>query len=284
MPTIYIAGPMRSIEKFNFPAFDKAAEEWRKAGWNVINPADLDREVGFEPEHPDKFCIREAMGRDTKAICEKCDAVAFLPGWEKSSGAKAERALADAIGIPNFNALFPCSPQKAAEITKEFPPELKIIDDLPKQHFPQDVSIGGTVIKDSGNRRTFNTGAQRDRETGKGDFAALPYHGLLEVSQVFEAGAKKYTRSNWRLGMPLSEFCNSMLRHAHKAAEGWDDENHAAMVAWNALCFIETRKMIADGKLPAELNDIDNWLTVEGTKKAFETVKAANVLQKNRNP
>ena len=41
-PTIYIAGPMRGIEDFNFPAFDRQEELLKKQGWVVINPAELD--------------------------------------------------------------------------------------------------------------------------------------------------------------------------------------------------------------------------------------------------
>lgn len=137
-------------------------------------------------------------------------------------------------------------------------------------------TAGKASIKDSGARRVFESGAHRDRALGKGAFAMMPYQGLLEVAQVFEAGAMKYTANNWRLGMPLSEYANSGIRHAFKAAAGWNDENHAAMAAWNFLCFIETRHMIEQGFLPAELNDIGNWLTAAGVQKAMEAVKAEN--------
>lgn len=139
-----------------------------------------------------------------------------------------------------------------------------------------DVTIGGTTIKDSGERRVFATGAHRDRAVGKGAFNQLPFAALLEVAQVFEAGAIKYTANNWKLGMPLSEYANSGIRHAVKAAQGWDDENHAAMAAWNFLCLIETRAMIARGQLPAELNDIQNWLTDAGVERAMVFVREQN--------
>ena len=37
---------------------------------------------------------------DTAWICLHADAIALLPNWPKSKGAVAEKALADAIGIP----------------------------------------------------------------------------------------------------------------------------------------------------------------------------------------
>ena len=104
----------------------------------------------------------------------------------------------------------------------------------------------------------------------------MPYQALLEIAQIYEAGSRKYTPHNWRLGMPLSEYLNSGIRHGMKAANGWDDENHAAMAAWNFMGFIETRWMIQQGFLPAELNDIHNWLTTDGVKAAMESVKAEN--------
>ena len=138
------------------------------------------------------------------------------------------------------------------------------------------IAAGDTVIKDSGARRVFASGAQRDRAIGKGAFALLPYQALLEIAQIFEAGGIKYTPNNWKLGMPLSEYANSGIRHALKAAAGWDDENHAAQAAWNFMCLIETRHMIRQGFLSPELNDIDNWLTTDGVKAAMESVKAEN--------
>ena len=44
---IYCAGPMRGIKYYNFPAFDKAALMFRKKGWRVVNPAELDRINGL---------------------------------------------------------------------------------------------------------------------------------------------------------------------------------------------------------------------------------------------
>lgn len=143
-------------------------------------------------------------------------------------------------------------------------------------------TAGNTTIKDSGYRREFESGAHRDAGEGKGFFHLLPYQGLLEVAQVFEGGAKKYTSNNWRLGMPLSVYVNSGLRHLLKASQGWDDENHMAMAAWNALCFIETRHMINQGSLPSELDDIDNWLTVDGVAEAMAGIRRDNAAKQVR--
>jgi hypothetical protein len=108
MATIYIAGPMRGYSEYNFPAFDAAAKAWRKAGWTVISPAELDRVAGvheFTDPLPPGF-LRDAMRRDMLAICS-CDAIALLPGWEASSGVKVEKTLADFLGLRVLDAMTP---------------------------------------------------------------------------------------------------------------------------------------------------------------------------------
>ncbi|MDE3023207.1 MAG: DUF4406 domain-containing protein [Pseudomonadota bacterium] len=109
---IYVAGPMRGIPFFNFPAFCKATAELRSKGHFVFNPAERDNDrhgtdisegntAGCEllaaKQHG--FNLREALHDDLEFICLKADAIALLPGWEKSKGANAEYATAVALGL-----------------------------------------------------------------------------------------------------------------------------------------------------------------------------------------
>jgi len=109
---VYVAGPMRGIPEFNFPAFHAAAAQLREMGHFVFSPAEKDNErhgtdiskgnaSGCEDvaakEHG--FDLRVALGVDLGWICAEADAVALLPGWEKSKGAMAERAAAIALGL-----------------------------------------------------------------------------------------------------------------------------------------------------------------------------------------
>jgi hypothetical protein len=107
MKTIYIAGPMKGYENFNFAAFDAAEACLRLQGWEVINPAQMDREVGFDPNRDEATpeFMRAAIARDVDAIYSKADAVALLPGWERSVGATAEMHLARWCRKPVY--LFP---------------------------------------------------------------------------------------------------------------------------------------------------------------------------------
>jgi nucleoside 2-deoxyribosyltransferase len=94
----YIAGPMTGIPDFNHRSFNEAAERWREAGWEVVNPVELDDTT----HKPRSYYMRQ----DIKALMD-CDAIAMLSGWEQSAGASAEQAAALAVGIPVFSAEHP---------------------------------------------------------------------------------------------------------------------------------------------------------------------------------
>lgn len=112
---IYLAGPMRGIKDFNFPAFFAAAAALRAQGHSVFSPAERDVEefgaerlrsaTGSEAEVSRNLGMqgltlaRKCFLHDTHYICTTADAVYLLPGWQASRGAKAERALAEAIGL-----------------------------------------------------------------------------------------------------------------------------------------------------------------------------------------
>jgi hypothetical protein len=89
---------MSGIEGNNHPAFDLAARYWRRLGWDVENPAshfggrtDLTR-----PEY---------MRADFAALISRCDAIAFLPGWTDSPGARSELVVASELGLETFDAI-----------------------------------------------------------------------------------------------------------------------------------------------------------------------------------
>ena len=118
LKTVYIAGPMRDYEYWNFPAFDEARDMFISEGWDVISPADIDREAwGGDPlTDPVLFArvteevnnwtradLSKVIKRDIEAICAS-DAIALLPGWEKSTGAVAEFFIARWLGIAILDA------------------------------------------------------------------------------------------------------------------------------------------------------------------------------------
>lgn len=109
---VYLAGPMRGIPHFNFPAFMTAAEHIRSQGYRVFNPAERDNKVHnadiSENNHTGDvnqalcehgFNLRLALSADLKFICEEADGIVLLDGWESSKGARAEHAAAEALGL-----------------------------------------------------------------------------------------------------------------------------------------------------------------------------------------
>jgi hypothetical protein len=101
----YLAGPMSGYPQFNFPLFYKAAAQLRADGWNIVSPAELDADTDAEipkaalaspdGKHVNKGVAGHTWGdllaRDVKMIADDgINAIIFLPGWEKSRGARLE--------------------------------------------------------------------------------------------------------------------------------------------------------------------------------------------------
>ena len=124
-------------------------------------------------------------------------------------------------------------------------------------------------IKDSGNRRLFDSGAQRDRQRGKGRPVLMSPFALMRLAAIYEKGGEKYSERNYEKGMPLSEYMDSAFRHLIKLMLGWKDEDHAAMLAWNMFSFMHTQDCINNGLLPKELNDTMDYTSKEAFIKAL---------------
>lgn len=97
----FIAGPMRDIDQFNFPAFDIAEEDLTLRGFVVKSPARHDREEGFDPTQNSLqgFDLKAAFRWNIESIL-KSDLVVALGGWEGSRGVAIELNVARAIGLP----------------------------------------------------------------------------------------------------------------------------------------------------------------------------------------
>ena len=113
-----------------------------------------------------------------------------------------------------------------------------------------------TSVKDSGDRRVYPTGAQRDMAKGKGRFDLIPFEAMMRLAVHFENGAVKYGDNNWQKGFPLRQFLDSAARHLYRYLGGCRAEDHLSAVAWNVMCFIWTEQAIRDGRLPKELDDL----------------------------
>lgn len=92
MTRLYLSGPMTGIPELNFPAFNAAAARLRASGYEVTNPAEMDA------ADPAPLTWEQYLRRDIRALLD-CEAIALLPGWEKSRGAKLEKHVAEALGM-----------------------------------------------------------------------------------------------------------------------------------------------------------------------------------------
>lgn len=113
-----------------------------------------------------------------------------------------------------------------------------------------------TSLPDSGSRSEFTTGACRDSMVGKGNPSLIPIASLRAVSRRFEDGASKYGRDNWKKGIPLSRYIDSLYRHLWQYMDKDTTEDHLGAVIWNAMCLNQTDAWIKDGTLPEDLNDL----------------------------
>lgn len=97
---VYLAGPMRGIEDYNFPAFYRAAHDLRSRGFEVWSPAEADETLdGFDATKDEALPFLHYMKRDLPAVMAS-DLVVVLAGWHASTGARLEVHVAEECGIP----------------------------------------------------------------------------------------------------------------------------------------------------------------------------------------
>jgi nucleoside 2-deoxyribosyltransferase len=90
---IYLSGPMSGIPEHNYPYFNLVATMLRSAGFNIINPAEL---------NPDTTRSWHDCLRVDLIELAKCDAICLLDGWENSDGANFELHVAHRLKLTIF--------------------------------------------------------------------------------------------------------------------------------------------------------------------------------------
>ena len=112
---IYLSGPMTGMPDYNYPAFHAVAERFRQAGWDVVSPAE---NFGGYVDLP-----RESFLRMDVSQIATCDAIAMLPGWRESRGARMEYLIAHELGMEMLDAqtLEPLADAPAAAVVLVLP-------------------------------------------------------------------------------------------------------------------------------------------------------------------
>jgi hypothetical protein len=263
-PRIYIAGPMRGLPFYNFPAFDKACTDLNQQGFWAVSPADLDRTLyGMDPwelpeghnwhEHPAWMPDEEEVLRTDINVLRTCDAVLLLTGWQNSEGAKRERkeAFEHGIGVDdNMDDLVldlkPLQPVAAGSKATN-PKDLIGSDKLPLHLWPTTATAMGCI-------------------------------GMLN-------GMLKYGRTNFRVaGVRATIYIDAALRHLGAWLEGeeCDPDDGVPHLAAALSCLA----ILVDARAAGKLND--DRMVAGGYRKLVDAltphVKRLKEHHKDRDP
>ena len=94
----------------------------------------------------------------------------------------------------------------------------------------------GFTTKDSGERKVYETGMQRDTDKNKPRFDLCWKPLLWRWAELMARGAEKYGANNWQKASTqeeLERFQASAERHLQQWLRGDKDEDHAAAVIFN---------------------------------------------------
>ena len=237
---IYILGPMRGHDQYNFPAFYAMAEKLLAAGYEPVNPAQLDREDGFRIEslakdhdftkYPEGMDAEQVVRRDLKAIMG-CAGYVALPGYEKSKGATAEKSVFD----------WRCAKRLVLNPGGQF---VQVANDLAPE-----------TPKDESN--------PKDRcGLKKAPLRLVPWVSIIQLARVMKLGADKYGEVNWREKKPrLTVYFEAALRHLLAYADGQNTdpesgESHLAHVMANMAILLDAEScncLLDDRKTTGEV-------------------------------
>lgn len=115
------------------------------------------------------------------------------------------------------------------------------------------------MIKDSGTRENFETGAVRDTQVGKSRPDLISPFATERLGAWLALGAKRYGQRNWEAGMPFSRVLASLERHLTRYKQGCKDEDHLVAIACNAMFLLHYEEGISLGFLPPCLNDMPDY-------------------------
>jgi hypothetical protein len=116
------------------------------------------------------------------------------------------------------------------------------------------------VMRDSGQREIFETGAVRDIAEGKVRPDLISPFATERLAEWLRLGAEKYAERNWEKGIPISRCMASLHRHLMRYQQGeTDNEDHLAAILCNAMFIVHIDEMIERGVLPESLDDLPKY-------------------------
>lgn len=250
---IYLSGPMTGFPEFNYPLFNKVAQAWRTEGHYVLNPAEH-----FDGDYNHKGGRPAYLRADMTDLLE-AEAIALLPGWENSSGAKLELAIARELGLHVLDARRPARLVDVQEHTFDSEPRVAL---LAWQHAAdllarlqgaevQPVEPGPVMETTEQQEEWMAQEAEEQRhrpevldysgEVDGGGYKAsmddpkklplwlVPNALINGAAAVLGYGASKYAPQNWRRGMAWSETYSALQRHLTAWNEGEDADPESGL-------------------------------------------------------
>lgn len=209
--TVYLSGPMRGIERFNFPAFRRASLWLRSIGIEVLSPQEHDEEMGYSDDFPESFesfDVEKALEWDLAAIIDSAGVV-LLDGWQSSKGCEIELRVALATGKPIIE--FETAHDISEHVRNFYNP----------QHYRGDGWGGQVMLREPEPHlvRQFDSGATRSSEDGKHDPEGFLDPAVLERFFVYMHKHRHLPdgslrdSDNWQKGFGIDSIAKSLIRH-----------------------------------------------------------------------
>lgn len=256
METLYLSGRMRGLPQYGAPVFDAAAKDLRAHWFHVRNPAEMDRQRGIDLDKPvtDDIVYGLMMDDISLIMSADIDGIVLLPNWIHSEGAKVERRVAEAVGkkvyhyVEDHDARAVRCHVKTDDCLEMSWEQEEPAAYPPAQEFTNlakgSAAITSALLASKGEIRVTDptTGGMKGQKLAR--FDLLPVGPLVEVAELYGAGALKYEDRNWERGYLWSLSFGAMQRHAWKFWHGEDVDpetrkHHMASVAFHAMALME---------------------------------------------
>lgn len=109
------------------------------------------------------------------------------------------------------------------------------------------------MLRDSGEREQYESGAMREPASGRGRYDLLPPYPLERLAKHYENGAVKYADRNWEKGLPTGRCMDSAIRHLFQYLDGDNVEDHLAAAVWNLFAIMHFEREISAGRMDTSL-------------------------------
>jgi hypothetical protein len=91
-------------------------------------------------------------------------------------------------------------------------------------------------------KRVFESGSQRDDDTGKPLVNHLTAYLRLRFGYLLRMGANKYGKNNWQKGQPTETALESLHRHLAKYEIGDRSEDHLSAIIFNVQLIMKNEE------------------------------------------